>query len=102
MQIEPDKKNTMIKIRYTILIIALLFCGVLNAQQDTIFRDIQNPQMTGRGRLTPHAFAIPYANTSQAFANEWEQSPYFKSLNGKWLFHWESRLPDRPAGFYLP
>lgn len=92
----------MIKIRYTILIIALLFCGVLNAQQDTIFRDIQNPQMTGRGRLTPHAFAIPYANTSQAFANEWEQSPYFKSLNGKWLFHWESRLPDRPAGFYLP
>ncbi|HZK07632.1 MAG TPA: glycoside hydrolase family 2 TIM barrel-domain containing protein [Bacteroidales bacterium] len=92
----------MSKIRYTILIIALLFCGILNGQQDTIFRDIQNPQMTGRGKMAPHAFAIPYANTEQAFANEWEQSPYFKSLNGQWLFHWEPRLPDRPAGFYLP
>jgi beta-galactosidase len=72
-----------------------------HGQQDTIFRDIQNPVMTGRGKLAPHAFAIPYADADQAFADAWQQSPYCKSLNGQWLFRWVPRLPDRPAGFYL-
>jgi len=74
----------------------------VNAQDRDIFQDIENPAVFGRNKVDPHSFAIPYASVSQAFENDWESSPFFKSLNGNWKFSWVERISDRPKGFYLP
>ncbi|MCP2597894.1 DUF4981 domain-containing protein, partial [Candidatus Aminicenantes bacterium AC-335-L06] len=45
-------------------------------------------------------FYIPYATLRSALENVWGNSPYFKSLNGVWKFHWVERPSDRPKDFY--
>jgi len=84
----------------TLLIVSL--CSpllLLEAQTHDIYDDIENPAVVGRNKLEPHSFAIPYSSVEQAFDGVWDQSPYFKSLNGKWKFNWVRNPADRPEGF---
>lgn len=70
------------------------------SQHKNLFEDIENPAVTGRNKLPPKAFSIPYASVEQAFNNKWEASPNFKSLNGTWHFKFAERLAERPENFY--
>ena len=36
----------------------------------------------------PHATMMTYPTTKAAVADDYGQSPWFKSLNGEWKFHW--------------
>ncbi len=85
---------------FTLLII-LIGCPLfaLLAQESDIYKDIENPAVVGRNKLEPHSFAIPYANVEQAFADVWDDSPWFKSLNGNWKFNWVREPANRPEGF---
>jgi len=85
---------------FTCLIISFLLSLNGFAQQQNIWDDLENPAVTGRNKLPAHAFYIPYANTDQAFADDWEKSPYFISLNGTWKFNWVKNPANRPMGFY--
>jgi len=80
------------------IISACSFVGVF-AQEHNIYKDIENPAVVGRNKLKPHSFAIPYANVKQAFADDWDESPWFKSLNGNWKFNWVRQPSERPEGF---
>ena len=42
------------------------------------------------GQLAPHALVVPYRdNDTRAIRDfKYEDSPWYKSLNGKWKFHW--------------
>ncbi len=64
--------------------------------------DWENPTVFAVNRLEPHAFYIPYSTIKEALKNQWEKSPYFKSLNGKWRFRWSKNPGERPEEFYKP
>jgi beta-galactosidase len=92
----------MKKFTFPLLCFALLLNCANVFAQDNIFADIENPAVVGRNKLPPKAFSIPYATIAQAYENDWEQSPFFKSLNGYWHFRYAEQLDDRPLLFHTP
>jgi beta-galactosidase len=42
------------------------------------------------------------AIAATALASEKTPSPWFRSLNGHWRFHWAPSSDTRPAGFFQP
>ncbi len=64
--------------------------------------DWENPAVFGINKEPPHATAIPFAQDNQALAGKWEDSPYYKSLNGLWKFHWSANPSKRPESFFKP
>jgi beta-galactosidase len=63
--------------------------------------DWQDPQIVGWGKEPPHCTLLPYPDVQSA-AKPRQDSPYYKSLNGKWRFNWVRRPADRPVDFYKP
>src|SRR5438132_12252444 len=71
--------------------------------------DWENPRLTGSNNLPPHATMIICPNTNIANKirfvanNERVKSPFYRSLNGNWKYHYASnqlgRIPDfaKPA-----
>ena len=62
--------------------------------------DWENPQMLGQSKEPAHSRLMPFADAESARSLKREESPFFKSLNGKWRFHWSARPADRPMDFY--
>jgi len=70
--------------------------------------DWQNPTITSRNRHPSHSSFIAYPDPSSARENapvllplrlRREASPWYRSLNGSWKFHWSPNVHDRPVGF---
>ncbi len=59
-----------------------------------------NPRITGINREPPRAVRCIYADVAAALAGLPEESPWYRSLNGTWAFHWVPRPADRPVDFY--
>jgi len=55
--------------------------------------DWTDPGVVARGRASPAAYLVPYADRDTALAGDREASPYYRLLNGEWRFH----LADTPA-----
>jgi beta-galactosidase len=65
-------------------------------------KDWQNHQVFGLNKLPPHASGFNYPDREAALNGRPEDSGWYRSLNGRWKFHW-SRMPaDTPAGFEHP
>ena len=62
--------------------------------------DWENPQIIGRHKEAPHATLMPFADRDTAMRGDPTRSPWFKSLNGAWRFHWSPNPDERPADFY--
>ncbi len=62
--------------------------------------DWENPEVYALGRETPRATAIPYNSVQEALSMNTADSPWFRSLNGQWKFHWVPKPADRPQDFY--
>ncbi len=62
--------------------------------------DWENPEVFAVGREYPRATAIPYATVSEALTNNYQDSPWYMSLNGKWKFNFATKPADRPVDFY--
>ncbi|MCZ6697016.1 MAG: DUF4981 domain-containing protein, partial [Acidobacteria bacterium] len=60
--------------------------------------DWENPRMFGRNKLRPHASFRSYPTADEALAGG--RSPFVRSLNGSWRFHWSPRPSGRPVGFH--
>ncbi|MEN8193794.1 MAG: glycoside hydrolase family 2 TIM barrel-domain containing protein, partial [Bacteroidota bacterium] len=54
----------------------------------------------GINKEIPHSTFIPFETIEQAKGSNWEDSPFFKSLNGNWKFKWVPKPADRPSDFY--
>ncbi len=52
------------------------------------YHDWENPQMFGQNKLPGHATAIPFADQTSAIQGNRYASPFYKSLNGAWRFHY--------------
>lgn len=63
---------------------------------------IENEQITGINKELPHATAMPYGTLTQALEAKRHASPYCRSLNGYWSFHFARSPEHRPLEFYRP
>jgi len=86
----------------TIVLGALLVSAWIGQAAAAPLLDWQNPEVTGRNRLAPHATMMVFPDQAQArkAGNNRAASPFFKSLNGAWKFHWVPKPADRPLDFY--
>ena len=57
------------------------------------------PEIQEINRLAMHGAEIPFADTAQALERKYENSPFFRSLNGKWRFSLYRKPEDVPADF---
>lgn len=68
--------------------------------------DWENPQLTGSNRLPPHASMVvcpeaPTAMSIQGVSNaERIKSPWYRSLNGDWKYHYSQNPTQRVPGFF--
>src|ERR1035437_4416563 len=89
-----------------IAIAALLACNIA-APQDAP-RDWENPQPTGLNNELPHATMIvcPDAATARSLGvaqnSERVKSPFYRSLNGDWKYHYSSNQLARVENFWAP
>ena len=56
------------------------------------------------GQIDSHALVVPYRTDDVKAVSEMEydKSPYYLDLNGKWHFKWTKNPEKRPAGFQAP
>jgi beta-galactosidase len=89
------------------LICSLLFlCAsiLLDAQfkhPEILSRYIENPSLVEENQLSAHVPFVPFESVDQALAGEWDNSPFYRSLNGYWKFHWTKTPLGAPDDFYL-
>ncbi len=62
--------------------------------------DWENPAVFAVNKEPPHATSFPFENRTLALRRAREASAYFRSLNGRWKFHWVRKPADRPVEFY--
>jgi beta-galactosidase len=60
----------------------------------------EDPRIVDEGKEPARAYFIPYASSSQVDTDDKFDSPYVKSLNGTWKFHFAENVAQRPSGFY--
>ncbi len=64
--------------------------------------DWENEQMIGFNKEPAHCTLTPYGDIESALEGIREASPFYRSLNGTWKFHWVSKPAERPMEFYNP
>ncbi len=63
--------------------------------------DWENPALNSINRLPARTFAPPLATAKAALTDALEpESPYVRSLNGNWKFHWCGDPAQRPEDFW--
>ncbi len=60
------------------------------------------PELQEINRLPMHGAEIPFADMEQALERKYENSDFFRSLNGKWRFSLYRKPEDVPADFLDP
>jgi len=82
---------------------AILMSAVSVVSADTL-PEWQTIEHFRDGQIPSHALVVPYkANDVKAVASmEYDKSPYYLDLNGKWKFHWTKNATARPHGFQVP
>ncbi|HVL22951.1 MAG TPA: glycoside hydrolase family 2 TIM barrel-domain containing protein [Thermomicrobiales bacterium] len=64
--------------------------------------DWQNPAVTHRHREAPRPLLIPYADDATALRGDRTRSPWYRSLNGQWRFHYATSVALVPAAAAAP
>lgn len=74
------------------------------AQERPLHPDLEAPSVTGRNRLPPRATHVPFPDRASALAAPGTPgratSPWVRSLNGSWRFHWVRNAAVRPKAFW--
>ena len=97
----------MKKLSFYILLIALSLsaCKKLSKYEGVPFtekepRDWENPEVFNINREDPHASLISFQDEKSSLEAVKENSPNYKSLDGKWKFNWVKTPDQRPYWFF--
>jgi len=72
------------------------------AKANPAVNDWEDPQIIGRNKEPAHCTLMPFNNKRAALKGDRGGSPFCRSLNGRWDFHWVNKPADRPVEFYRP
>ena len=50
--------------------------------------DWENPEVFAVNKENTRTTALPYPSEQLAIGDDYDASPYYQSLNGKWKIHW--------------
>jgi beta-galactosidase len=64
--------------------------------------DWQDPRVIGVNKLPPRNSAWPCPDSASAWKSNYDHSPWVRSLNGDWQFHWSPDPDARPVDFFEP
>ena len=81
-------------------IIPLLFCLLCVGQTLCAQEAWNDIRVFTRNKQAPHANIMPYANEDDIALLRYQQSPFYRSLNGTWKFHAYQNPDECPKGFY--
>jgi beta-galactosidase len=81
------------------LILAASVAGLVHGTGAVEWNDLNVLQVN---REAPRATMMVYPDAATARDFNPAASPWFRSLNGDWAFHWVRSPPDRPVDFYKP
>lgn len=84
------------------LLLVLLCSFFYNSQAQPVRNDWENPALFELNKEKPRATGILFAQAADVVADDYSRSPFFKSLNGNWKFHYAARHTERPLDFYIP
>lgn len=91
--------------RLTALLILLFGTSFLVCSQvfeyEQITGYIENPSKVEELQMSPHVPYVPFESAEQAVSGEWENSPFYRTLNGTWKFRWTKSPLECPRGFHL-
>lgn len=62
--------------------------------------DWENEQVFSINREPARASFLPFDSIEAARAGDWSASPWLRSLDGDWKFHWVPRPEERPVNFF--
>ena len=62
----------------------------------------QDPLVFGVNKLPPRNSAWPCPDSGSAWESNYDNSPWVRSLNGDWKFHWSPDPDARPVDFHAP
>ncbi|MHC4461944.1 MAG: beta-galactosidase, LacZ type [Planctomycetota bacterium] len=90
-----------------VVVIPLTLAGCSRQQSrvatvDLMTPDWENPEVVGINKEPGHCTLIPYPDIRMALKADRRASPFYKSLNSNWKFHWVRKPADRPVDFYKP
>ena len=80
----------------TFLLALLCISGMATAQ----IPDWENPEVFAVNKENTRATSLPYPSEELALKNDYNASPFYKSLNGKWKFHWVPKVAEVPQNFW--
>jgi len=115
-QIHPSSPNPVSAKRRVpfhsirVFLLALMAAAVCTSAsaQDQPLKDWQNPELTGLNNLAPHATMVvcPDMRTARkigpASNQERVKSPFYRSLNGTWKYHYAANHAGRLPDFWQP
>jgi len=82
-------------------LVLLLFLTVqYSFSQSFTFTEWENERILDINKERTHATFLAFPNAGLALKNNFEASPWYKSLNGMWKFHFVNNPDERPTRFY--
>jgi beta-galactosidase len=80
----------------------IVFSFLLFLMTSSLFaqNEWEDPTVYERNKEAGHVDFFAYDDVQSARMDNFEQSPYFTSLNGTWKFHFVKKPADRPTDFF--
>lgn len=94
------------KVKYFLLSLLVYTTGISQqkytnvAYEEMTTKDWENPAVFGINKEEPRSYFIPYNNDEDVLSDNKKNSPFYKSLNGKWKFNLVTKPSDRPYYFF--
>ncbi|WP_222846184.1 glycoside hydrolase family 2 TIM barrel-domain containing protein [Pontiella sulfatireligans] len=70
--------------------------------QESLHPDWETPLVFGANKLPPRNPAWPCPDADSGWKSDYDHSPWVRSLNGLWRFHWSPDPDSRPEDFFKP
>ena len=77
----------------------LILLSTIFAYAQKEHHDWEDEKMIAQNKEPAHATLYPYAHLEDALSFQADKSPFYKLLNGKWLFQWSKNPENRPKLF---
>lgn len=87
---------------YASLVLCLLTIKPAFSQVNFTFKEWEDPSVVELGKEPPHTFFTSYSQMEDAMTDDPTKSPFVKSLNGTWKFHYVNTPEERPTTFQNP
>ncbi len=88
--------------RFPILLAALAIFATKDAAAAAPEYEWQDPRVFEVNKLPPRNSAWPCQDAASAWKSTYDHSPWVRSLNGNWRFHWSPDPDARTVNFFAP